>query len=83
MTIVVVRFHVNYRIFSPAIQGERKKVIHFVIQGTGYKTAGTQASQQAMDLERNRILSTPHWLAQLFPDNPHLDTGTNCPLCFV
>lgn len=45
MTIVVVQYHLNYRCFSPAIEGERKKIIHFLTQGAGYKTAGTQASQ--------------------------------------
>ena len=45
-------------IFSLPIQEKKKKrpFIHFQIQGAGNKTAGTQAIQQSIYLERNKTL---------------------------
>lgn len=55
MTILWVQFNLNY-IFSHSPFKKKKAVIHFQIQGAEYKTAGTQAIQQSIYLERNKTL---------------------------
>lgn len=42
-------------IFSLSFK-KKRAVIHFQIQGAEYKTAGTQAIQQSIYLERNKTL---------------------------
>lgn len=80
MSSVLLRLHT----VSLSIRGKKRAVIHFQIQGAGYKTAGTQAIQPSIYLERNKTLFHSVLAGTtLHQQSPHLDIKTNWPLCFV
>lgn len=51
MSSILFKLYISHYPFK-----KKKAVIHFQIQGAEYKTAGTQAIQQSIYLERNKTL---------------------------